>query len=239
MGSSEPPCKGDGSSFRLELSGNDMALLRKILKAKGATMSGLLVAVMMHSLSKEYTGEAPRDVAVSMLVDLRPHLGRASHDEQIPQAHGTVTLLDSINNNNNDLRTRDCGDDDDDDEASLLHKIILQKSLEMTRQLRTRIERGEAHRAALALTAGQFGDAGPSATIEMSNLGVCKIPEGTKMYTAQRFDGYDGVSCMVHSESDTGRMQWNVSVGEGLDAKLVERVLVRAMELCHRICCKI
>lgn len=220
-----------GESFRLELSGEDMASLRKALKAKakGATMSGVFAAVIMHSLAKEYTGEAPRDVGVSMLVDLRPHLG---HNEwegaQIPQAHGTVTLIDSCNNN---LTSTECGDS----EARLVN-FIIHKALEMTLQLRTRIERGEAHRSALALTAGQFGEAGPPATIEMSNLGVCNIPKGSKLYTAQRFDGYDGVSCLVHSESDTGRLQWSVSVGEGLDSELVQRVFVHAIELCHRIC---
>lgn len=32
--------------------------------------------------------------------------------------------------------------------------------------------------------------------------GVCRIPEGAKLFTAQRFDDYDGVSWMVHTDGN-------------------------------------
>jgi hypothetical protein len=86
----------------------------------------------------------------------------------------------------------------------------------------------------LAATSGRFDEAGPPATVELSNHGVCQIPDGATLYTAQRFDGYDGVSCMVHSEMN-GCMRWNVSVGQGLDAMLVERIFHRAVNLCHEV----
>lgn len=35
--------------------------------------------------------------------------------------------------------------------------------------------------------------------------GVCRIPEGAKLFTAQRFDEYDGVSWMVHTDGNQER----------------------------------
>ena len=35
--------------------------------------------------------------------------------------------------------------------------------------------------------------------------GVCRIPENAKLFTAQRFDEYDGVSWMVHTD---GNQEW-------------------------------
>lgn len=81
------------------------------------------------------------------------------------------------------------------------------------------------------MTEGRFDAGPPEATIELSNLGVCQIPEGAKLYTAQRFDGYEGVSCMIHSEGNkAGAMRWSVSLGQGLDSKLLRRVFEAAKE---------
>ncbi|CAB9514167.1 expressed unknown protein [Seminavis robusta] len=226
--SSEKTSKGD-ESFRYQISVEIVTKLRQVLKqkAEGATLSGLFVAVIMQSLAMEYrtikgNSSPNRDIGVSMLVDLRPYLQRPVEKvEQINAAHGHVTLIDSTDNifiNNRDNTTS---------------SSIWERSIGMTRQLRARIQRGEAHRAALAFAQGQFDRAGPPATVELSNLGVCQIPDNTKLYTAQRFDGYDGVSCLIHSEPTC--LRWNASVGGGLDAKLVERVFSRAVELCQTI----
>lgn len=44
-----------------------------------------------------------------------------------------------------------------------------------------------------------------------SHPGVCQIPEGAKLYTAQRFDGYEGVSCMIHSEGNKAQLEvWQI-----------------------------
>ena len=45
--------------------------------------------------------------------------------------------------------------------------------------------------------------------------GVCQLPEGAKLYTGQRFDGYEGVSCMIHSEGNKAQC-----AGCGCDYKL-------------------
>eukprot|EP00435_Cladocopium_sp_Y103_P007125 s1168_g2.t1 len=73
--------------------------------------------------------------------------------------------------------------------------------------------------------------------MELSNLGVCQIPERAKLYTGQRFDGYEGVSCMIHSEGNkAGSMRWSISLGEGLDSELLRRVFEAAKEqLCGKL----
>ena len=202
-------------SFRWELPGETVAKLRMALKAKGATFTGLLVSIFMHAIAIEYDTDEQCDVGISTLVDLRPFLDISSED-QLPQAHGTVTLLESMEN------LKGVGNDE-----------IFSLSAALTTQLRDRVGRGEAHRSALATTKGQFDQAGPPATLELSNLGVCPLPAGAKLYTAQRFDGYDGVSCMVHSEANEGGfMRWNASIGQGLDAMLIERIFNTSYNLC-------
>ena len=209
-------------SFRHDISGETVMIIRQVLKKKalGATLSGFLVAVISHAIAMEYTGSEPKDVGVSMLVDLRPYLQRDYSIEDIPQAHGTVTLMESTKK----LKSSNI-------------ESLLEASVRFTEQMRTRINRGEAHRAALAVCNGHFDHrAGPTGTIEVSNLGVCKIPHGAKLYTSQRFDGYDGVSFMVHSEGNSsGCMRWNMSVGEGLDAAVIRRIFQRAVNTFQEI----
>ena len=83
---------------------------------------------------------------------------------------------------------------------------------------------------ALALTTGRFDQGSPPATMELSNLGTCPLPSSAQLYTAQRFDDYDSVSCLVHSESSPALMRWCVSVGQGLESSslVVKRIFSRA-----------
>ena len=214
-------CKTKSSlpqSYRWDLSQTVLKALRQKIKSKapGSTFSGFLLAILMNAVAIEYDGEKPKDIGISLLVDLRPYLTRSYNDEQLSQAHGTVTILESTTN----LK----GFEDED---------MWNLSTNLTQQIRLRVDRGEAHRSALAVTQGEFDRAGPAATLEVSNLGVCPVPQGAQLYTAQRFDGYEGVSCMIHSEgNEDGSMRWNASVGGGLEATVVERVFTRAHEYC-------
>ena len=215
--------------FGFELSGDTINRLRALLKIRtqgSATISGFLAGVILQSLAQEYDHSNPKALALSMLVDLRPHITLAKGVDvgEIPQLHGSVTISESTD------RLLETGADS---KPNNRNHSLWDLSLSLTHQLKRRIERGEAHRNTLALTSGKFDQAGPSATVELSNLGVCQLPEGAKMFTSQRFDGYDGVSCMVHSESSTGCMRWNVSVGEGLDADMIQQVFQRAFHQCH------
>jgi hypothetical protein len=214
-------------------------------RQRNISLTGLLVALIMESIAKEYCTthdperrepKAPvpsREVGVSVMVDLRPSLKNRDVQE-LPQAIGSVTLLMT----EDILETEPPRDDDSS--CPLTPLLFLAERL--TSQLQRRIRRGEAHRSALALTAGNFGGSSPPATVELSNLGVCPVPTpGTELFTAQRFDGYDGVSCMVHSETyplpkEEGVidrtctvMRWCVSIGDGLDEGLVERIFSRVV----------
>jgi hypothetical protein len=211
-------------SLRLEISRDTLSRMRHVLKerAVGATLTGLIAATILHSIAKENKTQTPRDVGVSVLVDLRPLLPSIKDTHEVNQAHGTVTLMDSTDSY---LVSS---------EDSTMIENVLTQSIAMTQQLQKRIQRGEAHRSALAATSGRFDEACPPATVELSNLGVCQIPEGAVLHTAQRYDGYNGVSCMVYSETK-GCMRWNVSIGRDLDAMLVERIFHRAVNLCHEI----
>mmetsp|Transcript_21218 Transcript_21218/g.39608 ORF Transcript_21218/g.39608 Transcript_21218/m.39608 type:complete len:496 (-) Transcript_21218:884-2371(-) len=251
-------------SYEFEFSADTIIALRKVIKKTtskhaNTTLSGFLAAVLMRSLAMEYTltctqepPPLPRDIGISMLVDLRPQLKQQQQQQEIdvqvlPQAFGTVTLMESTDRLTMSTRSDDTAENDTVTEHKHDgHHMILALATELTQQLRRRIERGEALRTGVALASGQFENAGPPATLEVSNLGVCRLPKGAKLYTAQRFDGYDGVSCMIHSESysndndDTasavaGCMRWNVSVGQGLDGEVIQRVFTRAAALCEQI----
>jgi len=213
-------------SFRFCFPVEVLKSVRKVIKicAPGTTVTGLLAAATMQSLRAEYKGTESRDIAVSMLVDLRPFIEIM---DEINQAHGTVTLIYSAEKFKAPPVDFDCFDNFDH---------VLQAADCLTKQLREKILRGEAHRAALAVTNGEYEKAGPTATFELSNLGVCEIPMGAELFTSQRFDGYDGVSCLVHSESPSeGSFRWNVSVGTGLDSNLVERVFANAVKIFRHI----
>ena len=68
----EHESKGD-ECLRFDLSNASLQSLRQRLRmeAEGATLTGLLIAVFMRCLVVEYTGSEARDLAVSVLVDLR------------------------------------------------------------------------------------------------------------------------------------------------------------------------
>ena len=102
----------------------------------------------------------------------------------------------------------------------------------MTQDLRRRIERGEAHRHALALTKGEFDQGAPEATIELSNHGQYPtLCEGQSVLLGQRFDDYEGTSISAHSEAHSGHLHLCASVGKGLNASLVEAIMHRASGL--------
>jgi len=163
-----------------------------------STITGLMLAVLMKALADSALGAKDRSIGISTLVDLRPYV-KTTLQAQIPQCHGSVTVSLSCQR----LNSQPVAD---------LARIL-------TLQLQTRIQRGEAHRCAVLMCQGHFESASPPATMELSNLGIV----GTDMYTAQRFDGYDGVSCMVHSGNRVVRIA--TSVGAGLDCGRVQNVM--------------
>ena len=229
----------NNNDFRDMIPAGTIAAVKSIVSQyKGCTMSGFLITILMASIATEYqhsrhhhhkntdTGIHEKDIGVSVLVDLRQFLSNPSNDPNLPgdnadmdmnQAIGTVTVYHSA--------------------LDILSKWTTRNSrfgvvAAVTEQLRTRIGRGEAHRSAVALCSGDFANAasGP-ATIEWSNIGVCQLPKGTTMHTCQRFDGYDGVSCLLHGETSTGVLRWVTSMGaeSGVSAVRMGHIMKRVV----------
>ncbi|CAE7519741.1 unnamed protein product [Symbiodinium sp. CCMP2592] len=93
-----------------------------------------------------------------------------------------------------------------------------------TEDIRRRVARGEAHRQARLATAGKF-DQGPSpGTVELSNLGKFPVT-GHELLLDQRFDGYEGLSILAHTEGSGGPLRLLASVGDGVDGWAVSEVL--------------
>eukprot|EP00656_Telonema_subtile_P035054 TRINITY_DN39067_c0_g1_i1.p1 TRINITY_DN39067_c0_g1~~TRINITY_DN39067_c0_g1_i1.p1 ORF type:complete len:159 (-),score=26.88 TRINITY_DN39067_c0_g1_i1:59-535(-) len=152
---------------------------------------------------------------------MRPHLLPNSN---VSQALGTVTV-GSVVSLQPEIVDRE------------LSQQLLLRAGAMTADLRHRIGRGEAHRQSQALASGQFDQGAPAATVEISNHGVYQTAPGACVALGQRFDGYEGLSVLVHSESDSGMLWLSASVGPELGQAAVLRMLERAaalIELCGR-----
>ena len=235
------PSSTGSDCLRFTTSESVMASLRTLLLTRSENQSrkrisftGFLAAVLMNSVAIEYYGNSAgsqdnrgttmncsRNIGVSVLVDLRPFL--ANQDIlKLPLAIGTVTLMlpcEAFLSPHRAAAT-----------TAAAVETLLSHAEMLTLQMQHRIHRGEALRSALALTTGRFDQGSPPATMELSNLGTCPLPSSAQLYTAQRFDDYDSVSCLVHSESSPALMRWCVSVGQGLESSslVVKRIFSRA-----------
>ena len=212
----------NANSFSYIVSGELMQKWKMVVGAEkqqsGASISitAVIVEMIMHSLSQE-EGSAGKHLSVSVLVDLRPFL-LSSEDEHhdLPQAISTVTLslpADEFNGT-----------------STGVVEEHLSRAKMLTSQLKDRIARGEHIRCARALTNGKFEEAAPPATIELSNLGVVDMPKGVQMLVGQRFDDYDGVSCMAHSEKESGELKFEVGLGKNMSYGRVESIFERVIE---------
>ena len=50
------------------------------------------------------------------------------------------------------------------------------------------------------------------------------------MLVGQRFDDYDGVSCMAHSEKESGELKFEVGLGKNMSYGRVESIFERVIE---------
>jgi hypothetical protein len=186
--------KNDGCNMRLDVLPSVVSNAITASREHQASITGLWVACLAQAAAEIYFKRHSKQqccISVSVLVDMRPHLPPGT---LVAQAFGTVTVGVLV-----------CQENDE----SSLSSLILRHASAATADIRARISRGEAHRSAIALCEGKFDEGPPAATIELSNHGVYQIPEGTceKLLLAQRFDGYDGISVSIHSESASGVMR--------------------------------
>lgn len=186
-----------------------VSAVRTELRKLGGTLTGLWVFCLQEAIEKVYHETNEGDaccVSVSVLVDLRPFLPQNAFP---PQAFGTVTIPRLVRRHGE----RITGD------------IVRQGAVEMSREIRRRVDRGEAHRAALALCEGRFQESGPGeATVELSNHGVYNVGHDGQVWATQRYDSYNGCSVVLFSESNSGRMRMIASYG-GLDGDLVRKAI--------------
>ena len=118
---------------------------------------------------------------------------------------------------------------------------MLSLSKNLTDDIRRRIDRGEAHRSSIALSRGSWCTGPPSATIELSSHGIYNVQAGCEVFLAQRFDGYDGISIVVHSDkagNDTlGPMRVLGSIGCKINHEYASELIQRAVFLVSAIAC--
>ncbi len=190
---------------------------------QSATVTGLLLAAFSEALAKTFffqrVGGAVHEdcgVSISTLVDMRPFL---PDGVVCTQAISTVT----VGNVHRRLECMNAGD-----AGRRLRLLKLAESL--TDQVRRRIGNGEAHAQALSMANGtEF--ALQQATMELSNLGMFDVPAESKVIVGQRFDKYEGISVLAHSERGTGNFRLAASWGIGLNAEVIGDVSNAAIEI--------
>jgi hypothetical protein len=109
---------------------------------------------------------------------------------------------------------------------------------ESVQDMRRRIDSGEAHRQAVALSTGNMQTACPvEPTVELSNHGVYELPVGVvaAIEVAQRYDGYKGCSVVVHTEGATGIMKGAASIGSDISAAGAALLMDRIQDLFQNI----
>ncbi|PXF46444.1 hypothetical protein BWQ96_03769 [Gracilariopsis chorda] len=203
------------ADIRVDIPLETVLAVRTELRKSGGTLTGLWVFCLQQAIEKIYHENNEGDgccVSVSVLVDLRPFLPESSCP---PQAFGTVAVSRVVRR----------------DGERMTGDAVRQGAAEMSGEVRRRVARGEAHRAALALCEGRFQESGPGeATVELSNHGVYNLGRGGEVWATQRNDGYKGCSCILFSENHSGRMRMIASWG-GLNERLVRQAVRFAHEV--------
>jgi hypothetical protein len=121
---------------------------------------------------------------------------------------------------------------DQDQKNHYLSSFMIDLAESCTQDLQTRIHRGEALIQSLALCRGEFDVAGPPGTIELSNHGVYSTTECTReLALQQRFDGYDGITVSMVSESNTGMLRLSANAGDMFRHAAIVDLVDRVVDL--------
>ncbi|CAE7796343.1 unnamed protein product [Symbiodinium microadriaticum] len=192
--------------FRRILEASTFTKVLAVGKESSASATGLLVAMLQDAIGSMYLEQAPADdscvVAVEVLVDLRPMLEK---EATVVQAIATVTTAAEVR--------RGAGRQD-----------LLSLAKAASEDIRRRVARGEAHRQARLATSGKFDQCPPPGTVELSNLGMFPVT-GHELLLDQRFDGFEGLSILAHTEGTGGPLRLLASVGDGVDGWAISEVL--------------
>lgn len=206
-------------------------------KSKGITITACLTGVILFGLAEAYFNKNPNDgdklFTVDVLVDLRPAIKVAAspyEDHDIFQAIGTVRVgyflsKDSVISLSN---------------MSYFFLFLIK----VTTQLKERVARGEALSQSLSVL---FPDEGFSAfpgdaTLELSNFGIVHLGQQKKfgdkrVHFSERFDEYEGVSILCHTEQthiySAKHFQFKISAAVGTKCSdlQVNAIVTRIIEL--------
>jgi hypothetical protein len=211
-------------AVRRDIPGSVVAKCHHRLHSRQATITGLMAACWIQAIHEAVltnagstTGDGTKGVTISCLVALHSQLPEGLYTN----AFGTVTLA---------------GESVPQTEITSRQQFadrIVDLAAECTRDLRCRIHRGEAANQSLSLCRGEFDSTGSTpGTIELSNHGVYRTSEAIhEVAMQQRFDGYDGVSVLMVSESHSQAMRLLANVGPMYSRGAIEGVMGRVVEL--------
>eukprot|EP00730_Choanoeca_flexa_P011663 TRINITY_DN27481_c0_g1_i1.p1 TRINITY_DN27481_c0_g1~~TRINITY_DN27481_c0_g1_i1.p1 ORF type:complete len:402 (+),score=75.20 TRINITY_DN27481_c0_g1_i1:2-1207(+) len=178
---------------------------RAAAKASGVKATALIAAVLHLALADVYLADH-RDVdtcatSVSILVDMRKFMHEEGEDDfgDYQLAIGTVTVGATVQRA--DLASPDG---------------LLRVAKRAQKELTDRLANNEHIAQALALSQGRFDEGAPSATVELSNLGRIAPDTSHRLHLAQRFDGFDGISILTHSQNEG--LVLTMSIGAGLNS---------------------
>jgi hypothetical protein len=188
-------------------------------------MACLIQAISEVAAASTGAAATATDPAVAVSISCLVGLGSQLSPALYTNAFGTVTvsgfgsLLLTTDGQHHDL-------------ASFL--VDLAESC--TQDLQTRIQRGEALLQCLALCRGEFDNGGPPVTLELSNHGMYHTTALTKeLALQQRYDGYDGVSVSMVSESNSGKMRLTANAGAIFRHASMAGLLERVVELWYLV----
>lgn len=191
-------------------------------RSKSTTWTGLLLACFFRALAESYSSSADYCVAASVLVDLRSRMLPEDDDNRkLMQIQSTVTIGRYIEVSEIRRQT---------DEQNIV-AWLWKAAQEIGIDLRQRIDRGEAHRSALAMATGKGLEEICSATIEFSNHGVYE--GATDVEVSQRYDGYEGLSIIAHSNN--GALKITGSLGSDLDHSKVNHFFEKVKSFIHMV----
>jgi hypothetical protein len=212
-------------TLRRDIPGSVVARCHHELHLKQATITGLMAACWIQAIHEAILandglpeGDGTPVVTISCLVALHSQLPKGLYTN----AFGTVTLAgEGVLHK-----------EDNQSQQSFVDRMI-DLAAECTRDLRSRIHRGEAANQSLALCRGEFDSSGSTpGTIELSNHGVYRTSDAiSEVAMQQGFDGYDGVSVSMVSESHSQVMRLLANVGPMYRRRAIESVIDRVVEL--------
>jgi hypothetical protein len=231
---SSPFVSGDESPLRSEILGDVVASCRARLALKGATLTGLMMACWIQAVSEAAAtasgGQDDSVVSISCLVGLHSQLSRGLYTNGC----GTVTVSgQGIPRILTEDETQGGARRDRHEHHRQFAAHLVDLASTCTEDMRRRIRRGEAISQGLSLCEGEFESSGCTpGTLELSNHGMYRTTDAiSEVAMQQRFDGHDGVSVLMFSESHTGVMRLLANAGITYRREAIEALMERVLEL--------